>query len=452
MKEEQSSIPKHKIARAATIAGAGAKIGINYLSRKGKEVLGRDAEQAKEDFHEQTAADTYQVFSKLKGGPLKVAQMLSLDQNIMPPQYVDQFSKAQYSAPPLSYPLVVRTFKREFQKGPKELFETFTDKAVAGASIGQVHRATKEGKTYAVKVQYPGVAESLHNDLQMVKPFALKLFNLDSETLEPYLAEVEERVTEETDYRLEVQRSLDLAAKTAHLSNVNFPNYYPEQSGDKVIVMDWVEGLHLDQFAQTSASQEQRDIIGQALWDFYDFQIHELNCFHADPHAGNFIVKEGQLWVIDFGCVKQLQRQFYLDYFAIMDEGVRASDESFLALLRGLNLLRTQDSERETNKILPLIRESIELLSRPFQQRDEEFFDFGDTAYLAEIAAFGERAREDKELQKMQGGRGNAEALYLNRAYFGLYNLLGQLRAKVRTQMPAFIREQETQRVSEVSV
>ena len=57
-----------------------------------------------------------------------------------------------------------------------------------------------------MKVQYPGVAESLHNDLQMVKPFALKLFNLDSETLDPYIAEVEERVTEETDYRLEVKR------------------------------------------------------------------------------------------------------------------------------------------------------------------------------------------------------------------------------------------------------
>lgn len=125
-----------------------------------------------------------------------------------------------------------------------------------------------------------------------------------------------------------------------------------------------------------------------------------------------------------------------------------ASDESFIALLRGLNLLRAQDTEQETAKLLPLIRESIELLSRPFQQREEELFDFGDPSYLAEIAAFGERAREDKELQKMQGGRGNAEALYLNRSYFGLYNLLGQLRAKVKTQMPSFIRERRANAVA----
>ena len=145
MSDEQTSIPKHKIARAATIAGAGAKIGVNYLARRGKVAFGGNSDDAKEAFHDKTAADTYEVFSKMKGGPLKVAQMLSLDQNMMPPQYIDQFSKAQYSAPPLSYPLVVRTFKREFKKGPKELFDTFTEKAVAGASIGQVHQATKDG-------------------------------------------------------------------------------------------------------------------------------------------------------------------------------------------------------------------------------------------------------------------------------------------------------------------
>ena len=441
MSEEQTSIPKHKLARAATIVGTGAKIGVNYLARKGRVALGQDPETAKEAFHDRTAADTYEVFSKLKGGPLKVAQMLSLDQNMMPQQYVDQFSKAQYSAPPLSYPLVVRTFKREFEKGPKEIFDTFTNKAVAGASIGQVHKATKDGKTYAVKVQYPGVAESLHNDIQMVKPFALKLFNLDSETLDPYIAEVEERVTEETDYRLEVQRSIELANKTRHLTDVHFPNYYPELSGGKIIVMDWVEGLHLDQFAQTNASQDLRDKIGQALWDFYDFQIHELNCFHADPHAGNFIVRDDKLWILDFGCVKKLERQFYLDYFAIMDAGETASDDAFIQLLRHLRLLRRDDTEKDIAKLLPLIRESIELLSRPFQVNDDQYFDFGDASYLAEIAAFGERAREDKELQKMQSGRGNAEALYLNRSYFGLYNLLGTLGAKVRTQMPTFIHE-----------
>ena len=114
--KEQTSIPKHKLGRAASLAGAGVKVGVNYLRYKGTKVLtGKDE---KDKFHERTAADTYKTFSKLKGGPLKLAQMLSMDKNMIPAQYSDEFSKAQYSAPPLSYPLVVKTFQREVGKSP----------------------------------------------------------------------------------------------------------------------------------------------------------------------------------------------------------------------------------------------------------------------------------------------------------------------------------------------
>jgi len=126
MQKEQTSIPKHKIARAASIVGTGAAIGANYVKYKAKSVM-KDA-GAKEAFHEDTAERTFDTFSKLKGGPLKVAQMLSLDRNLLPPAYQEQFSKAQYSAPPLSYPLVVKTFKQELGKGPKDLFDEFMNR------------------------------------------------------------------------------------------------------------------------------------------------------------------------------------------------------------------------------------------------------------------------------------------------------------------------------------
>lgn len=431
--KEQNSIPKHKVTRAASLIATGAKVGYNYAKYVGKKTItGNDD---KREFHEATASDTYKVFSKLKGGPLKIAQMLSLDQNLLPQAYVREFSKAQYTAPPLSYPLVVRTFKREFSQGPSEMFDTFTKKAMAGASIGQVHKATKGGKDYAVKVQYPGVADSLDSDLRIVKPLAMRLFQLDAATIDPYIGEIKERVLEETDYKLELRRSEELAEATRHLPNVNFPSYYKKFSGNRVITMDWVEGLHLDQFAQSDASQEVRDKIGQALWDFYHFQIHELGIFHADPHAGNFIVRNDQLWVLDFGCVKKLDSRFYDDYFALMDARKTSSDADLDKILLDLKLLKPDDGEAELNKLRPIFRESVDLLSRPFQQAGE-FFDFGDEAYLKEIYQFGEKYKDDKELKRIQGGRGNAESLYINRAYFGLYNLQGMLRAKVKTSLP----------------
>jgi predicted unusual protein kinase regulating ubiquinone biosynthesis (AarF/ABC1/UbiB family) len=76
--------------------------------------------------------------------------------------------------------------------------------------------------------------------------------------------------------------------------------------------MDWLEGLHLREFLATNPSQELRNQIGQALWDFYNFQQHELRAVHADPHPGNFMITpDGKLGVIDFGCIKEMPDDFY---------------------------------------------------------------------------------------------------------------------------------------------
>ena len=165
----QSGIPKHKLARAAVLAGTGAKIGGNYAKYYAGKAIGRSNRDA---LTEANAKETYRSFSTLKGGPLKVAQMLSIDQNFLPRAYRDQFSQSFYNTPPLSFPLVVRTFNRTFGRHPDEVFDSFTREAVAAASIGQVHRATVADKTYAVKIQYPGVAESLKSDLGILRPFA----------------------------------------------------------------------------------------------------------------------------------------------------------------------------------------------------------------------------------------------------------------------------------------
>jgi predicted unusual protein kinase regulating ubiquinone biosynthesis (AarF/ABC1/UbiB family) len=426
--KEQTSIPKHKLGRAASLAGAGVKVGVNYLRYKGTKVLtGKDE---KDKFHERTAADTYKTFSKLKGGPLKLAQMLSMDKNMIPAQYSDEFSKAQYSAPPLSYPLVVKTFQREVGKSPTEIFDTFTNKAAAGASIGQVHKATKDGKTYAVKVQYPGVADSLHSDLAIVKPIAMKLFQLKAKAIDPYMQEVESKLIEETDYDLELRRSMDLAEKSSQLPLTRFPQYYPEFSSNKILTMEWVDGLQLDKYAESDAPQEEKNKIAQALWDFYAHQIHTLKVFHADPHPGNFIVKNGELWVLDFGCVKEIGDEFYEGYFRLMEPEVSQDNEKLRPALYDLSLLLEEDDEASIKKLLEIFGESITLLNKPYRAG---VFDFGDNAFFEQLAAFGERTRNDKELLAINSARGKTDTLYLNRTFFGVFNLMGMLKATVDT-------------------
>ena len=279
---EQGQITSSRVGRIAALAGTGAQVGINYLKHYGRRMV--TGETGEEALHLSNAAAVYKTFSELKGGPLKLAQMLSIDRNVLPRAYSDQFAMAQHSVPPLSYPLVVRTFRREFEKDPTELFDTFEQKAAHGASIGQVHRATRGGHSYAVKVQYPGVAKSLRSDLRVIKPLALQMFGLKENDVRDYFHEVEQKLLEETDYTLELKNAEMLVSASPGLDNVRFPSYYAGLSSAHILTMDWVDGLTLDKYLETKPEQAERDRIGQALWDFYRHQVHTLRVFHADPH------------------------------------------------------------------------------------------------------------------------------------------------------------------------
>ena len=199
--KEQTSIPVSKVSRASRFMKTGAKVGGNYLKYYSKRLF--DPNLTREGLDHENAEDIYASLSELKGGALKVAQMLSMDKNMLPSAYQNKFALAQYSAPPLSYPLVVKTFIKYFDKAPEEFFETFSRQAINAASIGQVHQATLAGKKLAVKIQYPGVRDSINSDLRMVRPIASTMFNISTHEMEQYIGEVESKLIEETDYTLE---------------------------------------------------------------------------------------------------------------------------------------------------------------------------------------------------------------------------------------------------------
>ncbi|MBC8081798.1 MAG: AarF/ABC1/UbiB kinase family protein, partial [Hymenobacter sp.] len=261
-----SSLPTTKVARAARFARTGLNVGANYVKHYAKRAVG--ATSTTEDLHAANAAELYGTLSEMKGSVLKVAQMLAMEKNLLPTAYADQFAQAQYQTPPLSGPLVVKAFRDAFGKSPFEVFEEFDVQARQAASIGQVHFARKDGRELAVKVQYPGVADSIRSDIRLVKPIALRVLGLDEATVRPYLQEVETRLIEETDYALELRRGQEIAARCAALPHLEFAAYYPALSSARILTMDWLPGQHLKEFLLTDPGQAVRNQLGQALWDF----------------------------------------------------------------------------------------------------------------------------------------------------------------------------------------
>ncbi|MCK5210757.1 MAG: AarF/ABC1/UbiB kinase family protein [Cyclobacteriaceae bacterium] len=432
--KEQSSIPTGKVQRASKFLRTGAKIGGNYVKHYTRKMFDEGVKWS--DLHEDNAKDIYESLSHLKGGALKVAQMMSLDQGILPKAYQEKFTQAQYSAPPLSFPLVTKTFQNLLGRGPFDIYDSFTKNAVNAASIGQVHQATLKGKKLAVKIQYPGVAESLKSDLKIVKPFAKLLFNISDADIDYYMTEVQDKLLEETDYELEVRRSIEISNSCKHLPNIIFPNYYPEFSSKRIITMDWMDGLHLNEFLSTNPSQEIRNKIGQTLWDFYDYQVHVLKKVHADAHPGNYIFsQEGTVAVIDFGCVKEIPLDFYNSYFRIHNYSFASDPVKFNQWLYDLSFINNEDSESEIKMFKGLFREMVDLLGKPFFNKE---FDFGDNEFFEKIYNLGLRISKSKEVKNSNAARGSRDGLYINRTYFGLYHVLNSLRAMVCTKSNTF--------------
>ncbi|RZK40830.1 MAG: AarF/ABC1/UbiB kinase family protein [Pedobacter sp.] len=422
----QESMPTTKAERSAKFVKTGFQIGGNYIKHYSKKIFNPNL--SRDELNEDNASDIYNSLSQLKGSALKIAQMLSMDKNILPRAYVDKFTQSQYNAPPLSGPLIVRTFTKGFGKKPEDIFDSFNIKSTHAASIGQVHEATLKGKKLAIKIQYPGVGDSISSDLKLVKPFAFRLLGMSEKELNIYIKEVEERLLEETDYKLEVRRSIEFSKACDQLDNIVFPEYYPELSSNRIITMGWIEGLHLKEFLATNPSQQLKNKIGQALWDFYNFQQHELRAVHADPHPGNFLItKDEKLGVIDFGCIKEMPDDFYQPFFSLTSTDLFKNREATISAFRKLEMILPDDTDAQIDFYYKAYKEMISLFAKPYATNT---FDFSEERFFTELYQYGEKVATMSEFKQ---ARGVKHFIYINRTNFGLYSILHELKAVVKT-------------------
>jgi predicted unusual protein kinase regulating ubiquinone biosynthesis (AarF/ABC1/UbiB family) len=227
---------------------------------------------------------------------------------------------------------------------------------------------------------------------------------------------------------LEVRRSIEFSNACSQLENVVFPKYYPELSSKRIITMDWLEGQHLREFLATNPSQQMRDKIGQALWDFYNFQQHELRAVHADPHPGNFMINtDGKLGIIDFGCIKEMPDDFYYPFFSLTSTNLMENKPETIKAFRQLEMIHKGDPPQQVEFYYKMYCQMIGLFAKPYIT---DHFDFSQTAFFEKLYGFGEKVSKMPEFKQ---ARGVKHFIYINRTNFGLYNILHELKACVKT-------------------
>jgi predicted unusual protein kinase regulating ubiquinone biosynthesis (AarF/ABC1/UbiB family) len=161
------------------------------------------------------------------------------------------------------------------------------------------------------------------------------------------------------------------------------------------------------------------------------FQIHALKQVHADPHPGNFLIdKDSNLIAIDFGCIKNIPEDFYIPYFELASIENLNNPILFEEKLYQLEILRSDDDAESIVFFKKLFHDLLSLFSLPLHS---DTFDFSDTSFFSKMAKMGEEFAKDTQLRKMNGNRGSKHFLYINRTFFGLYNLLHDLKANIDT-------------------
>jgi predicted unusual protein kinase regulating ubiquinone biosynthesis (AarF/ABC1/UbiB family) len=266
---------------------------------------GEQRQQLRNDLAMRTADDVLATLGTMKGVMVKLGQMASYVDDGLAPSVRRTLSRLQDSVPPMSPELAAGMIAEELGAPPDRLFDRWDPEPIAAASIGQVHRAiTKDGQAVAVKVQYPGIAETMAADLDNVALLRRMLrITAPSQDVDGLISELRERVLEELDYRREADNQRLLHDYFDGHPTISVPAIVPELSTRRVVTSELVTGARFAELADWS--QEERDLAGETLYRFVFRSLYEVHAFNGDPHPGNYLFHGGgKVTFLDFGMVK----------------------------------------------------------------------------------------------------------------------------------------------------
>jgi predicted unusual protein kinase regulating ubiquinone biosynthesis (AarF/ABC1/UbiB family) len=266
---------------------------------------GENREQLRHDLALQTAEDVATTLGTMKGVLMKIGQMASYIDDGLSPAVRRTLSRLQDSVPPMSPELAARVVEEELGMPPERAFASWDREPIAAASIGQVHRAiTLDGRAVAVKVQYPGIAETIAADLGNVSLLRRMLrITAPAQDVDALLAELRDRVLEELDYRREAENQRLMAAYYDGHPTIAIPGIISELSTRRMMTSELSDGARFAELA--SWSQEERDLAGETIYRFVFRSLYEVHAFNGDPHPGNYLFHgDGRVTFLDFGLVK----------------------------------------------------------------------------------------------------------------------------------------------------
>ncbi len=246
----------------------------------------------------------------LKGMAMKVGQILSYFDGILPEDTHKALRGLQQGMTPVSREQMIEVIEEAFGKPVDDLYSLFPQKPVAAASIGQVYRAQYKGQDVAVKVQYPGIWDTIRSDFSVLNKLS-KLASLATAVDGPAIVhELQERFGEECNYLREAAYQQAFAKTFANNPNIVIPAVIAERTKTTVLTSQWCDGREFYTYVEDS-TQEERNRVSRLLVQFAYQSLYHWGTLNADPHPGNYLFgQEGKVYFLDFGCIRRFDAEY----------------------------------------------------------------------------------------------------------------------------------------------
>jgi predicted unusual protein kinase regulating ubiquinone biosynthesis (AarF/ABC1/UbiB family) len=424
----QAKIPKSKLQRGLAGGKTAARVGGKMLKFLAKQPFMDKArrEQEKDRTLNESAEIVFKGLCLLKGTALKIAQALSMEMDVFPEHVRRELEKSYNQVPPMNRVLIKKAVGNAFDEPVEEVFKTFDPVAFAAASLGQVHRATSSsGEKLAVKVQYPGIAETIRSDVSLIKSLLYPL--REYELVRPVIDEIEMRLLEEIEYENEAA-NIRFFRENLRMDAVRIPEVCRPASNRQVLSATLFEGLPLNLWLKRNPAREEVNRVAQILNDIFIESLYNLNTIHADPNPGNFIIcPDGRLGLVDFGCVKKFDPVFVNLYRQLPRSATAGQTDRHFELLRQLKVVRADIDAETRDRMYVTMYRMGRWIGRLFEVEE---FDF-----RANPDFFIEGKKMTLELHRLRRHIDmNANFVFLDRTRYGLLRLFETMGATVRFQ------------------
>lgn len=424
-KDDGRAVPSRRVSRLMGLGGMAASIAGGAALSGAKQLASGKRPKASDLFlTPSNALKLTKQLSNMRGAAMKLGQMMSMDSgDFLPKEMADILARLRANAQHMPAAQLAKVLKSEWGPGWMSRFEHFQTRPIAAASIGQVHRAIlPNGEDVAIKVQYPGVRESIDSDVKNVASL-LRMSGLvpASMDVKPIIEEGRCQLHQEADYVREADYLCRFGELLSGDHNFQVPEFYKDLSTDKLLAMSYIESGPIEEMMD--APQEVRDRIIYLLMSLTLRELFEFQLMQTDPNFANYRYNEDtdQIVLLDFGATREISDELSAAYRKLMEMCLSGDVDNIIAHLADMGLIPADLSGKPHEIICEMIAMSIAPLG------EDEVFDFGSNQIATDLRDRGMEIAGIRELWHVPP----PETVFLQRKLGGMYMLATRLRAKI---------------------